>query len=265
MLPAANRHEVAADPYSDQWVEAQPGALGGTTIWRFALGLDEWSRAACRSILENDERSRADRFLREEDRDRFLASHAGLRLILGAALGIRANDVCFAQGKAGKPELSGAHGSNLNFNLSHSGQWGLVGVSRLPIGVDVERLRPINGLDLARRFFAKREAENLDSKELAGVPEREHRAAFYACWTRKEAVVKAIGLGLSFPLDKFSVTLPPDPPAVEEFAHDGVVASDWTLLHLEPGPEHVGAAAIADPKHEFELRSLPLGWAGRNS
>lgn len=260
-MQVSDRRGVTADPETDHWIEAYPGALGRTTIWRVALELDEASRSACQSLLEGAERSRADRFLRQEDRDRFLASHAGLRLILGGALGIRPRDVRFAHGNAGKPELSELRDQELHFNLSHSGRWGLVGVSRLPIGVDVEHIRPIESLDLAQRFFAQREAEDLEAKHLAGVPQRECRDAFYACWTRKEAVVKAIGLGLAFPLDKFAVTVPPHPPAVVEYDHEGVVASDWSIRHLEPGADYVGAAAIANPAHEFELRSLPLEWA----
>lgn len=242
----------------DVFAVAEPGPAATIRVWSVDLALSEAHLARCAARLSPEEAARADRFLRRDDRDRYRASHAALRLILGGALGVAADAIAFAAGPAGKPELAGPLAGALCFNLSHSGPRALVGVSpRAAIGVDVEALRPIpDALRIARAHFAPAEAA-----ALSALPRDMVEAAFTGLWTRKEAVAKALGTGLSLPLDRFEVTLPPDAPRLVAIAGDGPPA--WTLHHLEPGPGTVGAAAIRAPDAAVALCALADGWPDR--
>jgi len=246
-------------PGAETWPEAEPEPCEGHGIWRVELTLDDGRRARCLSVLDGSERIRAERFLRREDRDRFLASHAALRVVLGAVLGIEPAAVAFAVSPTGRPSLVGQHAGRLDFNLSHSGTHALVALSTTArIGVDIEVHRPIPDLlRIARAHFHPREIAALEE---AG-PDRE--AAFFAAWTAKEAFVKAIGVGLSMPLDAFAVAIPPAPAELLEAA--GALASAWTLIGLAPVPGATGAVAIDAPRARCRRARLPADWADRFS
>ncbi|GJE57609.1 hypothetical protein EKPJFOCH_4127 [Methylobacterium thuringiense] len=239
------------------WITAAPGPVHDPTVWRIALTLGETERRACLSALSDEERGRAGRFLRQEDHDRYAASHAALRRILAAALVADPAELLFRTDDAGKPELDGPWRGSLAFNLSHSGGICLIGLSPdTRIGVDVELMRPIGDcLSLARSHFTAGEAATL-----AQLPDEALPAAFYACWTRKEAFVKALGLGLSFPLGRFAVAIPPAPAALLAVDGSAQAARAWSLQHLTPAPGHVGAVAIDAPGRTCILRSLEQGW-----
>ena len=167
------------------------------------------------------ERERADRFLRDDLRRRFVVAHAALRAILGRYLGIEPGDVQFCYGPKGKPQLAELRISDfglrippaqsafrnphsaIRFNLAHSGELAVVAISRGgEIGVDVERLRPVPRREqLAERYFAPSE-----SSAILSADESRRDAEFLATWTAKEAILKAIGAGLSFPLSRFAVS-----------------------------------------------------------
>lgn len=236
------------------WTVAEPASDDGTSVWLVDLALSPPALTACDAVLSEDERARADRFLRIEDRDRYRASHAALRLVVGRALGADPRSLAFAAGPHGKPELAGAVREAPGFNLSHSGRMALVGLSAgRPIGVDIEMIRPLpDALQIARGHFSADEAE-----ALAAAPERERVVIFFGLWTRKEAVVKALGAGLALPLDRFSVTLPPAAPRLLRIA-DGLGA--WTLTDLELGPRYAATAAVAEDDDPVVLRALPAGW-----
>ncbi len=240
------------------WTVAAPGPLRESTVWRAPLALDETGRATCLAALSEEERTRVGRFVRREDRDRYAASHAALRRILGGALGADPAALRFRANATGKPELDGPWRERLAFNLSHSGGIGLIGLSPdARIGVDVEWVRPIpDALSLARSHFAEGEAA-----ALAALSPEALQAAFYACWTRKEAFVKALGLGLSFPLDRFAVAIPPAPAALLAVDGSADAARAWSLQHLAPAPAHIGAVAIEAPGRTCALRSLAPDWA----
>lgn len=192
-------------------------------VWRASLAAGRAARARLRALLTDDERSRADRFVMERDRDRFTVARAFLRDVLGRHLGIRADRVRFRLQPAGKPLLEGGH---LRFNLSHSGDRALLAVTLdREVGVDLEALRPLrDACLLAERYFAPGEIATLRSVPAAG-----RDAAFLRCWTLKEAYVKGVGGGLSIPLDSFEVGDAPVP---------------WTLRTLDPGPGYLGALAV---------------------
>ena len=154
------------------------------------------------AVLDEDERGRANRFVREHDRRRFVVAHGLMRLVLARYLRERPESLRFDKNSYGKPVLA-APKSGLQFNLAHSGELGLLAVtSQSHVGVDVEQQRPLETLDLSHRFFSGNEHEMLRS-----LPADEQLSAFFRCWTRKESFIKALGVGLSFPLSGFEVGL----------------------------------------------------------
>jgi 4'-phosphopantetheinyl transferase len=192
-------------------------------------------------VLSNDERSRAARFHFEHDRRRFAAARALLRELLGGYLQMPPAEVRFAYGPRGKPSLEG-HAAGVRFNVSHSGGLALLAFARgREIGIDLELERPVPERDeIAARFFSEWEA-----LELKRLPAGERPAAFFRCWTRKEAFIKATGDGLSRALDSFDVTLGPLDAArllrVEDAPEE---VQRWWLQGLEPAPGFAAALAV---------------------
>ncbi len=201
--------------------------------------LDELARLLAPSELE-----RAARFRLERDRRRYVASRWSLRTILARYIGTPAAEIVFELGPHGKPALHAAqNGAALRFNMSRSHELTLIAVGRdLELGVDVEWIRPFpDALAVAGRMCAASEYEALRS-----VPAAEVGAAFLGLWTRKEAVVKALGLGLSQPLDAFALPLHPGTaPEPVELAGDRGVARLWALWLPPPQPGYVTALAWA--------------------
>jgi 4'-phosphopantetheinyl transferase len=214
-------------------------------VWRIALEVSDALLTHYRATLSDDERQRAERFHFEKHRRHFIAGRGALRALLGRYLARRPEDVGFVYGTQGKPALADeANGHPLRFNLTHSHHLALLAVTHgRAIGVDIEHLRTNlerDGEALAERFFSPREAAVLRSLSL-----ELRREAFFHCWTRKEAYIKAQGQGLALPLDQFDVTLHPDEPAaLVATLHDPPQARRWAMRHLAPGAEYVGAVAV---------------------
>jgi 4'-phosphopantetheinyl transferase len=194
--------------------------------------------------LAPDEQERALRFVFPRDQSRFIVGRGVLRSILGEALGTAPVALRFAYGAHGKPELAAPFNrSGLTFNLAHSSDVALVAVARgAPIGVDIERLRPVDDLDgIIKQTFSDRER-----RTLLALPASDRARGFFHCWTRKEAFVKAIGDGLSYPLESFSMSLRDgDQPRLEHIGGDEDAGLAWSVLNLEPAPEYVAAVVIA--------------------
>jgi 4'-phosphopantetheinyl transferase len=162
-------------------------------------------RAELARLLSDAERQRAARFHAAEHANRFEVAHARLRQQLAALLSVAPADIEFAAGPHGKPAIAGEPaGAGLEFNLSHSGSLGLVGWSwRGAIGVDIEFWRSTSDeAALVRRFFSASEIAAYE--QLAPALRTQ---AFFNCWTRKEAYVKAVGRGLGLPLHSFDVSM----------------------------------------------------------
>lgn len=214
---------------------------GEVHVWRVDLAQPEGLVQRFRSTLEEDERSRADRFHFEKDRKAFTVSRGFLRHVLGSYLETKPESVRFSYGPYGKPALDGVHkNSSLRFNMSHSRGVGLVAVSDArEVGVDVEHVRADFATEeIARRFFSPREVAAFNA-----LPNTEQVAAFFRCWTRKEAYIKAIGRGLSQPLDGFDVTLAPEEtPALLRVDEDD--ASRWTLSDIDVGSDYAAALVV---------------------
>ena len=210
-------------------------------VWRVDLEQPEDVVQQFRSTLEDDELYRADRFHFEKDRRAFTVSRGFLRHVLGRYLSIAPEALRFAYGPYGKPALNGEHkNSSLRFNMSHSRAVGLVAVcDNKELGVDVEYIRPdFASEDIARRFFSPHEVAAFNA-----LPTELRVAAFFRCWARKEAYIKAIGRGLSQPLDGFDVTLAPEvAPALLRADEDD--ASRWTLNDIEVGSDYAAALIV---------------------
>jgi 4'-phosphopantetheinyl transferase len=231
-----------------EWTPAsslEPLARGSIHVW---LGnADRLSgEGGLRTLLTLDEQTRAARFAFARDRDRFVAARAFLRCLLGYYLETDASAIRLGYQRYGKPFLTEKHADcGIDFNLSHSDGIVTVAISRAgAVGVDVEAIRPIDDRDiLARRVLAAGEWERLQA-----VPHQARDEAFLTAWTRKEAFVKAIGEGLSHPLDQFEVTLAPGEPArVLRIAGDAAVAAEWTVASLPPMARFIGALTVRGP------------------
>ena len=200
----------------------QPGRLerGFVDVWQINLAQSEQTVAALEPLLSAPERTRAASLLYPRDRDRYTVAHAALRVILAALLAREPESLILAAGPHGKPYVPDCA---LHFNLSHAGTRALVAVSPdRRVGVDLEPIRDLpDALALAEQFApAERSA-----LQAAYSPR-----AFFECWTRKEAFVKATGEGLSCPLESFAVSFHPDP--VPSLTAHGQPIPGWQLLNL---------------------------------
>jgi 4'-phosphopantetheinyl transferase len=221
-----------------------PGPAAGTAeVWRIPLDLPAHELAAFEATLDAGERARAARFHFERDRRRWVAARGAMRVLLGRCADLPPERVAFRVGTHGKPALADAAArGDLRFNLSHAGGLALCALARgAEVGVDVEVVRAAFATDeIARRFFAPAEVAIL-----AALHVEERVEAFFACWTRKEAYLKARGMGLALGLDRFEVSLAPGQPAVLLATRDEPAeAARWALESLSPGPGYAGALAV---------------------
>lgn len=194
-------------------------------------------------LLPTEELERARRYRSVQHQREHVVAHAWLLLLLSGRIGVAPRDIALQFAKHGKPRLAQPTQTDLDFNLSHSGGLAVYAFARgCAVGVDVEMARQIpHPCRLADRFFSPTEAAGIRSL----APEL-RAEAFLACWTRKEAVVKALGLGLRCPLQAFDVTIEPRAtPAITRI--DPAVGSnvrDWTLRSFMPQPGCFGAVAV---------------------
>ena len=195
---------------------------------------------ALREYLSPDECARADRFLFPRARDHFVVGRGRLRQVLGGLCGCPPAAVRFAVAERGKPRLVDRNG-RLRFNVAHSHDLMLCALTLdHEVGVDVERVRPdFDYADLARRFFAEGEVQ-----ALGRVPPALAQEAFFACWTRKEAVIKATGEGMARSLGSFAVTV--DPARAALLSADASLGppAEWSLLPVAVPSGYQGTVAV---------------------
>ena len=219
-------------------------------VWRVSLELlpDELAKSA--DLLSKDEKERATRFRFEHDQDCFVARRGLLRVILGRYLEIPPQKVEFTYNSFGKPAVSNTS-ARVRFNLSHSSGLALVALSQgEQIGVDLERLR--NDVDIEQ--ISDGLFSEIERSTLRSLPPKVREQAFFCCWTRKEAYLKARGEGLSIPLSQFSVTvLPDETPRLIGTQNDPGENELWTLYHLSPGSEYIAAIAVEGKGHQVRL------------
>lgn len=232
-----------------QWSRLTPGTdleTDAVHVWwsdlrRFRTRLEEFTFA-----LSPLERERAEGYRRPEDRDRFILRRGILRCILSRYLAVPLREVVLEPGPSKKPRLPPALGRDLRFNLSRSDDVVLYAVTRgREIGVDLEPIRPFpEARRLAERFFASGEVARLRATAAS-----ESLAAFFTCWTRKEAFLKARGDGLGFPLNGFEVSVDPAEPARLVGVTDDPGATDrWWLADLRPATGYAAAVAGEMPR-----------------
>ena len=216
---------------------------GELHLWRAFLSANT---APYTQYLDEQERERMQRFRFEHDRRMYGFSHVLMRRLLAGYLGVLPKKIGYSYTQYGKPYLrfQDRH-DRIEFNLSHSGEVILIAVAiTVPVGVDVEKIKPLPEMDqIAARFFSN--GEQVDLSSLSGSAKL---AAYYHCWTRKEAVIKASGEGLSMPLDSFRVSfLPGEPTRLVKSADQRA----WLLLDIKCAKGY--AAAVAAPVDRLQV------------
>ena len=230
-------------PVSNEWQPAwswMPSSENIIDVWLLDLTIldEDWHLLSC------DESERAHRIVIKDKRNQKAAARVKLRRILSRYVNTDPKNLNFEYGEHGKPNLPSKF--NTNFNLSHSEKIGIVGVTKdVRIGIDLERLRPGRDLPgLAQRFFSLEE-----NMALHNLTEPERITAFYRAWTSKEAYLKALGTGLSFPSNKFTIDytndgseriintdMPGDDPSVWYFS-DVTINTEFVATVCFEGPE----------------------------
>jgi 4'-phosphopantetheinyl transferase len=203
-------------------------------VWAVELNQPTSTFAKLRATLSQTEVERAERFHFDRDRRRFGCTRGALRLLLAEHLGAHPRDLSFTYNACGKPALGGQHAGALSFNVSHSDELALIAVAHeaITVGIDVERVRTMRDCEgMARRFFAPGEVARL-----LVLPASKREQAFFDCWTRKEAYLKALGDGLSRPLDTFEVTFASAEPISLMVVGDELESGRWAFIPLDPAP-----------------------------
>lgn len=212
-------------------------------IWRICLKVTAPYQQRLKSILSVDENYRAKKYRFSIDRNHFIVARAVLRIILGFYLHMKPDKLQFSYGPYEKPELiDQPDGYALNFNVSHSYGLGLCAVTQgRELGVDLEKIRPgfINE-QIPEHFFSPQEVA-----KLRALPTSLQENAFFSCWTRKEAYLKAKSGGLSFDLNRFEVSFAPgEPPEILNIFDDPKEKDHWTLIDIDPSPGYTGALVV---------------------
>jgi 4'-phosphopantetheinyl transferase len=214
---------------------------GEVHIWRLEpepdAALPQYSH-----LLSLDERDRAARFRFPHLKQHFTADHGRMRMILSAYSGISSEKLGFAVSEFGKPEIANPEAAGLRFNLSHTEGLTLLAICLdADLGVDVEAVRTMDDLELiAESHFSPREIAALRAVDSA-----DRQRAFFRCWTRKEAFLKAHGHGLSIPLDSFAVSIAVEAsPALLECRWNSEEIERWSVFSLDFEPDFIAALAI---------------------
>jgi 4'-phosphopantetheinyl transferase len=221
-------------------------------VWLTSEVADVSSLQLLGSLLSPEERQRAARFRFDKDRNLFVAARGWLRALSGAYTNSAPTEVAFRYSARGKPELSHPGVLDLRFNVSHSGQMIVLAFARgRRVGVDVEEIRKdFSIVEIAERFFSPTERAGLRN-----LPATARDQAFFRCWTRKEAYIKATGDGLSLPLEQFDVSLAPNEPAqLLETRPDPAEAERWSMWDLGVGEQYAAAVVV-----ERNSPSGPIG------
>lgn len=216
-------------------------------VWRVSLNVEPDSVKQIESTLSADETERASKFQFDKDKYRSIIARGSLRDILSRYLNCKPNEPIFSINKYGKPALDNF---KMEFNVSHSGDFVVIAVTQnRRVGVDIERVRQgISSHVIAKQYFSKAEVD-----ELRSLPIEQRETAFFTCWSRKEAYIKAHGLGLSLPLESFDVSLTPNEPAILRATRpDEKEATRWTLMSFEVNSDYGSAVAVEG--HGVELR-----------
>ncbi len=191
------------------------------------------------SFLSADELYKANRYKFEKDRVHYITGRALLRNILSRYLNQFPGEIVFSYSDKGKPFIKD---TEVKFNLAHSGGRAVYAVANnIDIGIDIEFMRELpDALQIAKRFFSEKEVD-----EFSEIREVDIRTAFFNCWTRKEAFIKAVGEGLSYPLKDFSVTLKPgDKPEILWIKDKAEEVKYWSLINIDTDENYISSLAV---------------------
>ena len=215
-------------------------------VWHADLVISPEKETTQSALLSTDELERAKRFHAPVHRMRFIAARSILRQILGLYLGVAPQEITFSYAEHNKPYLLKPAKTGLQFNLAHSYDMAVYAFTLTQlIGVDIEKIKDYYEPAVAKRFFSRQE-----NTELMSLPPDEQTAGFYRIWARKEAIVKAVGKGLSIPLSSFSVSAKP-------IAESLTLESDsWSLVPLSINPGYQAALASNQPINEVSMWQL---------
>jgi 4'-phosphopantetheinyl transferase len=247
-----------------------------TVVFRLSLELSQDSLARRRDLLSKDELAKADRFIVPRPRIQYIACRSALRILVASQLGCQPTEVCFEYQRLGKPQIdivkTGCRdqAKSLHFNVSHSGQWGLIALSQAPVGVDLEKLQPrINAKSLMSQVVSQTEQaqwQNLGSAQ--------HSEQIIRLWVCKEALLKAMGLGIAECLQQVSFQLPipssqPFAPGqidpsvqihLEESAdcrrNSWLLPNSWQVQPLSIDPDYFAAVVTSQNCSTVELREF---------
>ncbi len=213
------------------------------------------------NFLSDDEKLRAARYVLTRKRKSFALSRGLLRTVLGTYLSTAPAEIEFTTGEFGKPGLNKKtlNGSGLEFNISHSKDVCMIAVSKdTPVGIDAEHITDRDYLALAKRFFHKNEVI-----ALASLSDQERQAAFYRCWTRKEAFIKALGTGLHTPLKSFQVNISKaEKSALTGYAGIAELSPNLTILNLDVNVAPGYAASVAVNGKVEEVKNFTVATVG---
>lgn len=230
------RKQYQAGPAAGELAEAE------VHVWKFDLRLRDREAERLKRLLARDELERATRLSQRSLRRRAIAARGRLRELLADYTDQAPAELIFEYGAHGKPYLKGSGpSSGVSFNLSHSKDVALLAIARRrEVGIDVEYIKPgRNYAEVARYCFSQRE-----QAQLTGIPAGKRLEAFFHGWARKEAFIKALGLGLAFPLDAFSVSLDPGAAKLLEVRGGRQEADRWRLIELQVGGPFTAALVI---------------------
>jgi 4'-phosphopantetheinyl transferase len=215
-------------------------------VWRASLKRNARELAELLNLLNFQEKERAAKFISEQAKNNFIVARRILRSLLAKYLHVKPQDLVFQQGQHGKLYLES---SILQFNISHSHDLALfIFALHQPVGIDVEFIRDdFDFIPIAQRFFSKKE-----TADLLALPPDQQLHAFFNCWSRKEAFIKAIGKGIFFALDEFSVEVSNKQKGrlQLQITDQEFNAKDWSLEALNPVDGYVGAFATSRQKYE---------------
>jgi 4'-phosphopantetheinyl transferase len=232
--------------------DAPPLADNEIHVWATTLSVAADALAQFSASLSPDEKERANKFKFEKHRNRYTAGRGALRAILGQYVGARAADVRFDYLTNGKPAFAQDFaGAGIHFNLAHTEDLALIAVTRIgPVGVDVECVRSVKNVDeLVARFFSQRENELFQK-----VLNDQKPAAFFNLWTRKEAMLKATGEGITRSLSLVEVSfLPGEPARLLAIAGDAAAGERWRMWELEPANGFTGAVAMEGETSHIQI------------
>jgi 4'-phosphopantetheinyl transferase len=226
--------------------------VGVAHVWCATLPSELNQDSSYWQVLSVDEKKRAEKLQHVKSQRVFVYTRSILRQLLARYLFITPENILFSVTPSGKPFLVKEQNlPSIEFNLSHSGDSILFAFAREhSIGVDVERIRSkVNYLDIAKRFFSAAEVVALNA-----LPEDEKITAFFHCWSRKEAVIKALGKGLAHQLDSFSVSID---RKEKNWQLSGILPKQlWSLFTLDINPEYAAALAVMGDICKVEVRKL---------